>query len=247
MRVIAVDYYRGGGGNAFSRFLNGHLGVSDIDQYEYVVSYIAHNYYLYGKLRLRDFTELCEQKNLDCIAIPFHFYQAPEFVGLFEKELNVRFVKINQGKYIRIPNLNFVQKVYFREVHDKQDTLNRIAHLDEEVQNQILDILDSGNLLGIDLTLALADKEITSANKRDYIERALTGKKQINLPTNDITVEYEDFFVRENLSEYHKLCDSLNIKANDTLYKEFVASNYQHYLNLLDYDARLEDLIEEKI
>jgi hypothetical protein len=234
--LVVVDYKEGGSGEFISSWLSAHYGHSLSLNTQVTPSYIqkwlnSHSliypdWHVNFVNYLTEFNKICDEHNIQNIAIPYHLYKYPEHVKIFKITNNARFVRINCSGYEQSIDVLFRHKVLERIL-----TLNDLPEVKFIVQNwsqtdirHIMSLLQQGRL-------SYQDLRIFSTVIREELTQ---------LPSNDIEIQYRDFLVHETISysAYCELCTQLQLTPNEQLFNSLVEHSLDTANILKLYHAR---------
>lgn len=258
-KLIIVDYVDGSGGEYFSNFISSHRDFysqdafienmqqsTDIFQKFFnSTSLIKEDWNQNFIFYLKKFEQLCQDANIKNICVPYHLYKYPNHINDFKIIAEeVRFVKILTSNndfvydFIKKILLFNVTKANFNEVKFK------IFNATQEQKMQILQRLKNNTLYWLDVNLILHNKKVNTVTRQTKISSILNAK--YTLPSNDLEILYEDFFVNFNKinDNYILLCNQLNITPQNELLERLVNRNRQNYKNLVQYKENFNKVFE---
>lgn len=228
-KLIVVDYHEGAGGEFIARFLSAHFSHElEFDQQQYPnhvqkwlnsKSIITPNWDKQFLTYLNMFLSNCRAHLATSIAVPYHLYKWPGHVDIISTSIpGTRFVKIDSSKHQQRIADEFRRKVLDRPITNFQELQFLLANKDRDFIKSMLDLYKQ-NIL----------------TYRDVFPKIPTLGP---LPSNDIEISYEDFFVdlAKTPAAYEKLCSDLEITPDVVLLSALIERNKK---NNQDYERHL--------
>jgi hypothetical protein len=228
-KFIVVDYQEGAGGEFVARFVSSHFGHQlEFDQQHNPDttqkwlnsnSIVNTDWDAKFEIYLETFLNHCNENNIKQIAVPYHLYKWPRHVEEILKKINhTRFIKINCDKHVDKIYLEFDRKVLSRPIQN-------FSELQFLLQNKNKDHVDS-------MLKLYRQKKLTYRNMFPNQEHQLH-----KLPSNDIEIQYEDFFCNFDLTPhaYQTLCEQLDIAPNANLLSMLLDRNKKNYQSLHEH------------
>jgi hypothetical protein len=228
-KFIVVDYQEGAGGEFLSRFLSAHYGhefffdqqqnPDPIQKYLNFHSIINLNWDSLFPEFFQKFLDLCRHRNITEIAIPYHLYKWPQHIKhIIEKVSYARFVKICCKGYEDKIQADFQRKILDRPIGDFGELQFLLTNQDRNSVKDYVYAWKQGNLKYKDI---FPNIDI----------------KRGDLPSNDIKIDYGDFFCNFNQTTkaYEKLCDELSLTPNSMLLMALLERNKKNQHDLQDY------------
>lgn len=227
-RLIVVDYQEGAGGEFIASWLSAHMGQqleSDLQARPNYLQKWLNSHRLIRKDWQQNFENYLIGFNNECanygvneLAIPYHLYHYPNHVSILSRLNQARFVRINCDGYETQVYGDFCRKV-----------LNRVLTVRDFAEIKF--ILQAQSQEKIQYCLDLFKK-----NQLTYKELMDTGPSADlkTLPSRDIEIKYQDFFVdfTKTADAYQRLCDHLNLQANNDLLYQLIDRNKKNLQQL---------------
>jgi len=248
-KIIVVDYAEGAGGEFFSGVLTEHLHGDQtrwLQKYFNSQSLICADWDINFEKYLDEFLLLCNTENVKNIAIPYHLYKWPHHQTLFNRiATTVRFVKINNNGNDHNVALDFLRKIYLQKVTDISDLKFMLTNATATQKLQAIARFKNRALYGLDVKLILDNKAISTLNRRQLIDTTLA--KQVTLPTSDIEINYDDFFVNfaDIADKYYLLCTMLDLVPDPGKLEALVKRNKLNLEQLNQFITDFPTLYEE--
>lgn len=255
--LIVIDYSEGSGGEYISNIINSHKGFYNespevenlqdvpnlIQKYFNSKSLISADWDENFDFYINDFLNQCKQLGVDSVAISYHLHKFPNHITIINQHIpQVRYVKIDQTNCEYLIKLDFIRKILFREFKSQNwDELKyRIHHLDKTKQIKIIDLFKHDALLGMDILLIENNLSVTYEHRSRLIDQILNRSNK--LPSNDISINYEDFFIKfDNIkNKYYNLCNALKLKADDKILRSMTQRNKKNYQQLIDFSNNFD-------
>jgi hypothetical protein len=254
-KLIIIDYADGAGGEYFSNFISSHAGFfSEMPLHENMQnstdrlqkffnsrSLIVSNF----ETDLIEFEQICEHNQIKNISIPYHLYKFPDRIEQFNKiAKSVRFVRITVSDNYH--SYDFLRKVLLNTLtHDNMAELSfRTADMDRSQKIQLIQRLKNKNLYWLDFSLIKQNEKINTSTRQQYLNLLLS--REYNLPSADIEIYYDDFFVNFNntVDKYNLLCHQLDIIPNHSLIEQLISRNTKNLKELLIYKEKFKEIFE---
>lgn len=219
--TVFVDYHDGAQGETLALFLNSHrefanheftdqnlqdidgLGIKWFNSHSLVCPDWASNFLKY--------LDQWQNDKSRAQVLSYHLYKYPEHVEILKAHVpGVRFVKINSTGHENFYKYDYIRKVLFRKLG--KNNLEEIKFLTPEHHKvAVIQLLKQNRLMGVDLALVNLNQPINKQTRQRYIGDFLD--QQIKLPSQDIEINYQDWFVNAHntAKAYHQLCDQLKI------------------------------------
>jgi hypothetical protein len=220
-QLITIDYQEGAGGEFIANWLSAHFGQrfktdlqSDPDYLQKWLnshSLVKHDWRENFNNYLLTFNKECSRHNIQKIAVSYHLYKYPEHVEILKKVNRARFVRINCAGYESQVISDFNRKI-----------LNYLLGTDNFAEIKFMLQGQSQEKIKHCLTL-FSQRKLTY---RDLINDEITVDLKY-LPSNDIEIMYEDFFIDFNKTHnaYKHLCDQLQLEPNFKLLDALIERN----------------------
>jgi len=193
---------------------------------------------------LNKFLELCNEQNVNEIAVPYHLYKWPHQFDLFKRiAYTVRAVKIDCIQYNREVALDFLRKIYFCPFDKTQ--IPQLAYYTKSVTDNAKQTLNeqlrSSGLQWIDVIITL-DNTLT---KRQLVDRILENSTLP--PTQDTKIDYGIFYVGQVGIEdkYNLLCEQLDITHNKKLLEELIQRNKENWIELTQFIGKFPEIYKQ--
>lgn len=243
-QLIVVDYLDGAGGEYLAHFISSHLqnfplqdNMQDIDQspikFLNSESLIRPDWNTNFEYYFNQF----KQSVTGSWAVPYHLYKWPQHIDIIKQHPGTRFVKINSKEDSGIVCLDFIRKVYRSPVPNTTTGFQRLQHRislwSQELKTQAMKHFRTGEMLYMDIDIIETGQQPTEQTRNQLIDAFIQRKK--TCPSQDITVEYRDFFVTPNVIAYYKLCDHLMLIPDLNRWQVLCDRNWTNYQSLLAF------------
>lgn len=254
-KLIIVDYADGAGGEYFSNFISSHAGFYAVEPLKENMQTSSDKLQKFFNSRslissnfdtdLIEFEKLCEQNQIKNISIPYHLYKFPDRMEQFSKiAKSVRIIKITASNNNH--SYDFFRKVLLTTVtkNNMSELSFRTAAMDPFQKLQIIQRLKNKNLYWIDLLIIKQNEKINKSTRQQYVNLLLS--KIYRLPSADIEIHYDDFFVNfsDTVNKYNLLCQQLDIIPNQYLIEQLIDRNKKNLNELLIYKEKFKELFE---
>ena len=247
-QIIVIDYIEGAGGEYLSNFLNAHAEFYNrgiildnlqqsndmIQKFFNTKSITCLNWNMNFVEYLKEYENLCKEQKISKVVVPYHLYKFPKHVDLFSLiAKDVRFVKIDSTGYEYLITYDFVKKILLQKVlkHNLQQLSLLIKNYSVKEKQKLINLLKTEDLFLVDVFDT--DNISRQAKIKKYFQAACTKI----LPSDDITVNYKDFFI--DLSKvqdnYKFVCEVLQIEQDNALLDQLITRNTKNYQSLLSY------------
>lgn len=232
-RLIVVDYQEGAGGEFVASWLSSHFGhqlASDLQKNpNYYQKWLnSHSLVSTGWNSgfvnfFQDFLTTCQSQGITQIAVPYHLYKWPHHVGIIKDCCpHARFVRINCMGYEQEVSADFRRKVLSKTLGPADFGMIKfmLTHRSKEEIKHALALFKNQQLTFQDL---------------------LPGRGQStqlkHLPSQDVEINYQDFFVNFDHAEsaYKQLCINLDIVPDAVLLDALIERNKKNWLALREY------------
>lgn len=96
----------------------------------------------------------------------------------------------------------------------------------------------------LDFSLIKQNEKINTATRQQYLNLLLS--REYDLPSTDIEISYNDFFVNFNntVDKYNLLCHRLDIIPNHSLIEQLINRNTKNLKELLIYKEKFKEIFE---
>lgn len=232
-----MDYQEGAGGEFFASWLSAHFGQTLVANTQENPNYCQkwlNSYSLINKgwneqffNFFQNFLSNCQDRGITQIAIPYHLYKWPNHVKIIRDCCPfVRFVRINCNRYKNEIAADFQRKVLLKKLGPADFGLIKfmLNHCTKEEVNHVLTLFKNQELVFGDL-----------------VTNSMQSTQLKNLPSQDIEINYQDFFVDfdNTAQEYQKLCAELNISPNNKLLTALIERNKKNWQDLQEHLSTL--------
>ena len=232
-QLIVVDYQEGAGGEFVASWLSSHFGHQLVEDPQKNPSYCQkwlNSYSLVNKDWGQAFAEFfqnflttCQSQGITQIAVPYHLYKWPHHVDTIKDCCpHVRFVRINCNGYKDTISAEFQRKVCSKKLGPADFGMVKfmLAHQSKEQIKHALALFKNQQLTFGDIM----PTEIQSTQLKD-------------LPSQDIEINYQDFFVSFDRTEqaYKQLCIELDILPNTALLDALIKRNKKNWQDLQEH------------
>lgn len=252
--TVFVDYADGAQGETLAYFLNSHREFGDhefVDQNLQTVNGVGIKWFNSHSLVNLDWQDNFESylsswhaDSSRAKVLSYHLYKYPGHIHILQTWIpDVRFVRINSAGYEKFYKYDYIRKVLLRKL-DKQN-LNEIKFLTpEQYKIKIVQLLQTNQLLGVDLVLARANQAITRQNRQTYIHNFLD--QQITPPSQDIEINYHDWFLSTDSTAqaYQQLCDQLKICPDADKLHTLILKNHRNLTELQSFILNFDQLMD---
>jgi hypothetical protein len=220
-QLIVIDYQEGAGGEYVANWLSAHFGQkleSDLQlNPNYLQKWLNSHSLIQADWRenfnkyLLTFNNECARHGIRSIAVPYHLYKYPEHTETLARVNHARFVRVNCTGYELQVASDFQRKVLNRVLGstDFAEVKFILKHQSQEKIQHCLDLYKHRKLTYRDLLPCNLKIELKS------------------LPSNDIEIMYEDFFVAfdQTPAAYQNLCKQLQLTPNAQLLDALIDRN----------------------
>ena len=229
-QLIVVDYQEGAGGEFIASWLSSHFGHQLIQDPQKNPNYCQkwlNSHSLVNKEWNKEFVDFfqtflttCKSQSIKQIAVPYHLYKWPYHVDIIKDYCpGVRFVRINCNGYEQEISIEFQRKVCLKKLGPSDFDMLKfmLTHRSKEEIKHVL---------------ALFKKQELVFN--DLIPFNIQQKELKNLPSQDVEINYQDFFVNfaNTQTAYNQLCVDLGISPNITLLGALIDRNKKNWQDL---------------
>lgn len=261
-KLVIVDYLEGAGGEYISYFISSHaeflsfeLDVSDMQtvdgnllKYLNSQSIVDSTWDQDFKNNLLTFIDRCTDQQISAIAVPYHLYKWPSHAEVIKNQQpGTRFIKINYTASRQSDiSLDFFRKVWFKKFN--KSNLPEIKFLTENFstpdKQTVVQRLQANKLYYLDLVLLKNGVAITSKNRQNAVSE-FQNQQHRPCPSNDIVIEYDDFFVNfdRTLGAYKQLCGQLKILPDMKKLDKLIERNKKNYLELQKFATNFQNFL----
>jgi hypothetical protein len=260
-RLVVVDYVDGAGGEYISNIVNSHTefnsaetplasnmqAVSDETQkwFNSRRQLNAKNWKEVFPAECDMFLDRCAVEQINNISIPYHLYIHPDHESAFKLLSNkTQFVKIEMDNYLDLVVMDYARKVLFRPLTKANfnEVKYRITNPKSDDSKELVSLMMQGHLFAIDLILYRDKMKINRENRQQRLTYLLD--RQRTCPSNDIVINYEDFFVSFDKTEksYYNLCESLNITPSSEILNAMLVRNKANFEELTEFTKNFESI-----
>ena len=236
-QLVIVDYQEGAGGEFLASFISAHWGHAitpdpqsqgnKIQKWLNSHSLVRPTWDQDFESNFAEFVALCKQHNIAQLSVPYHLYKWPGHCNHISKQIpHTRFVRIDATDYLDQVSADFQRKVLRRRLGsaDFGEIKFFLQEQSAEHRQRCMDLLRQGTL--------------TLANLRPDFE---FYPVQRTLPSQDIVINYGDFFVNFDHTPraYHELCRNLNLEPNLDLLQQLIDRNQKNLQAQKEYLSTL--------
>jgi len=216
---IVVDYQAGAGGEFIARFISAHFGHTlefDQQQNPSPIQKWLNSHSLINKdwgdrfpVFFQLFLKICKDQNISRLAVPYHLYKWPRHVDhILDQVPHARFVKINCDRYADQVYADFQRKILDRP-------LKNFTELQFLLTNQPRESIIE----------KLKSYKLGQLQYRDIVFNS--GAELQTLPSNDVEIDYGDFFCNfdQTVKAYEELCAKIKIVPSIVLISALLDRN----------------------
>lgn len=227
-KLIVVDYQEGAGGEFVANWLSAHYGHQlQTDQQtnpNYLQKWLNSHSLVHADWQenfhnyLIEFNKECADQGVQQLAVSYHLYKYPSHVKILSQHNRARFVRVNCDGY---------QVQVFKDFSRK--VLDRV--LQSRDFNEIQFVLRGQSQQKIEHCMKLFKNHKLTYRNLLCVE---SGPELKLLPSTDIEISYEDFFVDFNKTSqaYQHLCDQLDLQPNAQLLGALIERNKKNLQQL---------------
>lgn len=232
-RLIVVDYQEGAGGEFVASWLSSHFGhqlaenlqknpnyyQKWLNSHSLITKEWCHSFAGF----FREFITTCQSQGITQIAVPYHLYKWPHHVDIIKDCCPyVRFVRINCNGYEHEVSAEFQRKVCSKKLEPADFGMIKfmLTHRTKE-----------------EITHALALFKNQQLTFNDLVPNGNNPIQLKNLPSQDVEISYQDFFVNFACAEqaYKQLCVDLDILPDAALLDALIERNKKNWQDLQEY------------